>query len=187
MGRIEQLADRYERHIAPLWQRNLAGAERAIFVVYPKEDERRMRAHRHEFEIRTRNAGHKWKEFDLTGVFSAWLAADEYRDAFFECPEDLELKLEREFAEFVSAELRTMLTADDVDDQTVVGIFGAATLYGFARLSDVLSKVEADIRGRLLLFFPGEYDNKNYRLLDARDGWNYMAVPITLHSGDIDQ
>jgi hypothetical protein len=31
----------------------------------------------------------------------------------------------------------------------------------------------------LLVFFPGQFDNNNYRLLDARDGWNYLAVPIT--------
>jgi hypothetical protein len=46
-----------------------------------------------------------------------------------------------------------------------------------------LKEVEQAIRGRLVLFFPGEYENRNYRLLDARDGWNYLAVPITLHSG----
>jgi hypothetical protein len=46
-----------------------------------------------------------------------------------------------------------------------------------------VEEVENDIRGRLALFFPGEYENQNYRLLDARDGWNYLAVPITLHSG----
>ena len=40
----------------------------------------------------------------------------------------------------------------------------------------------AQIRGRLVVFFPGHLERSNYRLLDARDGWNYMAVPITLHS-----
>src|SRR5437870_4368748 len=29
----------------------------------------------------------------------------------------------------------------------------------------------------LLVFFPGVYEQSNYRLLDARDGWNYHAVP----------
>jgi hypothetical protein len=43
--------------------------------------------------------------------------------------------------------------------------------------------VVKDIRGRLVVFFPGEYEDNNYRLLDARDGWNYLAVPITLHNG----
>ena len=39
------------------------------------------------------------------------------------------------------------------------------------------------IRGRLLVFFPGVYEQNNYRLLDARDGWNYHAVPITASDG----
>jgi hypothetical protein len=44
-----------------------------------------------------------------------------------------------------------------------------------------MNEIERDIRGRVVVFFPGEYENNNYRLLDARDGWNYLAVPITLH------
>jgi len=45
--------------------------------------------------------------------------------------------------------------------------------------------VEADIRGRLLVFFPGVYEQDNYRLLDARDGWNYLAIPITASDVEI--
>jgi hypothetical protein len=65
----------------------------------------------------------------------------------------------------------------------VVAVTGVASLFGFTRASLILKEVVKDIRGRLALFFPGEYDNSNYRLLDARDGWNYLAVPITLHNG----
>jgi len=184
MGHIEDLAERYRRHIAAPWPRNLAGAQKAIFLVYPKEDERRLRARRSEFEVTTKDAGRSWRELDLTDIFSEWMAADEYRDAFFECPEDLSMKLESELVDFVAEKLRAVLTAADVDDDTVVGIFGSASLYGFVRISLLLKKVEADIRGRLLVFFPGDYDQNNYRLLDARDGWNYLAVPITLHQGD---
>jgi hypothetical protein len=39
--------------------------------------------------------------------------------------------------------------------------------------------VAKDVRGRLLVFFPGEIDNNVYRFLDAREGWNYLATPIT--------
>ncbi len=184
MGRVEEIAERYERHISAPWQRNLAGAQKAIIVVYPKEDERKLRAKRREFEVRTKEAGHKWRELDLTPLFPQWMADDEYRDAFFDCPDDLTMKLEGEFIGYVADQLREALTADDVDEDTVVGVFGAATLYGFARVSLVLKKVEGDIRGRLVLFFPGDYDQNNYRLLDARDGWNYLAVPITLHQGE---
>mgnify|MGYP000987610382 CR=1 FL=1 len=45
----------------------------------------------------------------------------------------------------------------------------------------VLKLIEGDIRGRLVLFFPGQLEGNNYRLLDARDGWNYLAVPISQH------
>ena len=55
--------------------------------------------------------------------------------------------------------------------------------FGFARVSLVLKEVVKDIRGRLVVFFPGEFEDNNYRLLDARDGWNYLAVAITLHNG----
>ena len=64
---------------------------------------------------------------------------------------------------------------------TVVAVLGVGALFGFARISQVLKIVEADIRGRLVVFFPGQFERNNYRLLDARDGWNYLAVPITLH------
>ena len=184
MGRIEDLADKYERHISAPWQRNLAGAQKAIFVVYDKTDERKLRAKRREFEMRTRDAGHKWREVDLTDSFPRWMAQDEYRDAYFESPDDLTLKLHSEYVEYVASRLREALLADDVAEDTVVGVFGAASLYGFSRISEVLKHVEGDIRGRMVLFFPGDHDQNNYRLLDARDGWNYLAVPITLNDGE---
>ena len=36
------------------------------------------------------------------------------------------------------------------------------------------------VKGRLVIFFPGEYYQGNYRFLEARDGWGYRAVPITI-------
>ena len=69
-------------------------------------------------------------------------------------------------------------------ENTVVAVLGVATLFGLARFSEVLRKVDRDIRGRLLVFFPGQYDHNNYRLLDARDDWNYLAIPITHYSDE---
>jgi hypothetical protein len=185
MGRIEELAERYQRHIAAPWQRNLSGGQKAIFVVYDKTDERKLRARRQLFEIATINAGHRWHTFDFTDVFPRWMNADEYRESYFESPVDLEMKLDTEFFAYAAEQLRATLTDPSVESDSVVGVFGAACLYGFTRVSLVLKEVERDIRGRLVLFFPGEYDNNNYRLLDARDGWNYLAVPITLHHGEL--
>ena len=51
------------------------------------------------------------------------------------------------------------------------------------RVSTLIQGLAQDIRGRLLVFYPGTYEHGNYRLLDARDGWNYLAVPITIPEG----
>lgn len=181
MGQIEELAEIYGRHIATPWQRTVAGAQRVVMVVYDNDLERPLRARKGEFENRTRAVGHAWHEVDLTAVFASWLAADEYRDAYFESPEDLRLKLDAEFTEFVAERVCALLTREEVGESAVVALFGIASLFGFARVSQVLKLVEGDVRGRLVVFFPGQYEQNNYRLLDARDGWNYMAVPITLH------
>ncbi len=183
MGRIEELAARYRGHIGAPWQRNLAGDQKAIFVVHPKTDERRLRARLELFEIATKSAGYRWRLVDLTDTFARWMADTDYHDVYFEEPESLAMKLRSDFVQHTASQLREALTAEDVDEDTVVAVEGVACLFGFTRVSLVLKEVIKDIRGRLVVFFPGEYEDNIYRLLDARDGWNYLAVPITLHNG----
>ena len=183
MARIEELVTVYKNHVGTPWQRNLAGPQKTVFVVYPKADERRLRARLDAFEIATKETGHGWSLFDFTGTFARWMAGTDYREVYFEDPDDLAMKLRSDFLKHAAGELKTALTADGVDDSSVVAVCGVACLFGFARVSLVLKEVEQSIRGRLALFFPGEFENNNYRLLDARDGWNYLAVPITVHSG----
>ena len=180
MGRIDRLAERYKSYIALPWQKELAGAQRAIFIVYDKADERRLRARKDLFALATTETGRGWLECDLTRTFAEWMESAEYRDSYFESPEDLELKLEDDFLKHVASRVREALVASEADDKAVVGIFGIASLFGFVRVSELMKEIERDIRGRVVVFFPGEYENGNYRLLDARDGWNYHAVPITL-------
>ena len=181
MARIEDLAERFGRHIATPWQRTVSGAQRVVMLVYDKELERTLRARKVAFETAARQAGHDWHEMDISEAFAAWMAADDYREEYFATPEDLQLKLQAEFPAYVAEKLREFLSRDEITDDSVVGLFGVGALFGFARLSHILKMVEADIRGRLVVFFPGHLERSNYRLLDARDGWNYMAVPITLH------
>lgn len=183
MGRIEELANRYRNHISAPWQRNLAGEQKAIFIVYPKTDERKLRARLELFELATTQFEHPWKVVDLTGAFARWMAKTDYRDAYFEEPETLPMKLKSEFVQHAADLIRDALIAADTDEDTVVAVQGVACLYGFTRVSEVLKEVARDIRGRLVVFFPGEYEDNNYRLLNVRDGWNYLAVPITLHNG----
>lgn len=181
MARVEDLADRFGRHIATPWQRTVSGAQRVVMLVYDKELERTLHARRVAFETATRQAGHDWHEMDISDAFAAWMSADDYREEYFASPEDLQLKLQAEFPEYVADRVRAMLTREEVTENSVVALLGVGALFGFARLSHILKLVEADIKGRLVVFFPGHLERSNYRLLDARDGWNYLAVPITLH------
>ena len=183
MGRIDKLAERYGSYIALPWQRDLAGAQRTIFIVYDKSDERRLRARKDLFELATGKARHRWLECDLTAAFAEWMAGIEYRDSYFESPEDLELKLEGDFLEHVAGRVRRVLQSPEADDSSVTGVYGIASLFGFLRLSELMGAIEQDIKGRIAVFFPGEYEDNNYRLLSARDGWNYLAVPITAQDG----
>ena len=68
-------------------------------------------------------------------------------------------------------------------DNGVVAVLGVASLYGFLRVSEVIRSVEHAVRGRLVIFFPGTKNESSYRLLDARDGWNYLAQGVTRHGG----
>jgi hypothetical protein len=110
------------------------------------------------------------------------MSADDYREEYFASPEDLQLKLEAEFHDYLAERVRSVLRGADVTENTVVALLGAGSLFGLARISQVLRMVEGDITGRLVVFFPGHFERNNYRLLDARDGWNYLAVPITAHN-----
>jgi hypothetical protein len=68
---------------------------------------------------------------------------------------------------------------EEADANSVVAVTGLASLFDFMRVSSLIERVEDSVRGRLLVLFPGEYAGNVYRFMDARDGFNYMAVPIT--------
>src|SRR5688500_15217817 len=122
MGKIEDLAERYGQHIGTPWQRTVAGAQRVIMVVYDKELERTLRARKQLFELETHKGLHEWFEVDITPAFAEWMANDEYREAYFESPEDLSLKLESEFADELAKRIRAELTRSDVTETSVVAV-----------------------------------------------------------------
>ena len=152
-----------------------------MLVVYEKELERTMRARIGEFKQATERYGHGWTLVDCTRWFTEWLARDEYREAWFENPALLGMKVEGEFHGHAVRRLAAEL--ENAGDDTVVALLGVGSLYGFLRVSDLIRSVEHSIRGRLVVFFPGTKNDNNYRLLDARDGWSYLAQGITLHGG----
>jgi hypothetical protein len=181
-SKVARLVSAYREHLTIPWQAGLAAIQRVIFAVYEKADELRMRASVEEFALATQQAGKQWLLLDVTNTFPEWMAAQEYRDAYFESPEDLAGYQAGELTEFVAdlkAKLRTRIAAETGPD-TVVALLGVGTLFGLARVSSVVEGIKDAVEGRLLVFFPGEHhpENHTYRLLDARDGWNYLAVPL---------
>jgi hypothetical protein len=179
MNRIEQLAQRFEAHVSLPWQKNLASPEKTIFIVYPKDDERRLRAKRDLFAQASSKAGHPWKEILLDSAFAEWMKTQDYAEDYFEFPEDIGQKLESDFTDFVAEKIKANFVSES--EEGVVGLFGVGGLFGFTKVSAVLRCLEGSVRGRLVIFFPGSHAENTYHLLDARDGWGYMAFPITLN------
>jgi hypothetical protein len=178
MSQIENLLANYTRFIQLPWSTNLAGRQRVLFAVYPPSEERRLRAHIKEFEIATIDAKHDWYQVDITHTFAKWLAANDYKEAYFSEPGAL-ATIEEELKSYVVNIIKSECQAEGVENETVIAVIGAGSLFGFTHISGIMAELEDSIRGRLLLFFPGEYERDVYRFMDARDGFNYMAVPIT--------
>lgn len=154
-------------------------------LVYPPADERRVRARLPQLAQVTEAAGHAWHEVDVTDEFGRWLAGHEYVEALIADRTNLTSALLEEFDEEVAERVRQVLIAPDADESTVVAVVGTGALYPFIRASHLVETVDRDVRGRLLVLFPGRHDEAthSYRLLDARDGFNYRAIAIT-HTKD---
>lgn len=177
MNVINRLIANYQRQVTLPWATNLAGKQRVWFAVYPPVEERRLRAQLQHFETTTREAKHGWLVVDLTRLLPEWLSQHEYRDGIFAEPHHL--TAHQEVEEIAIERVKTACTAEEADSNTVVVLVGLGSLFDFIRVSRLLDAVEATIRGRLLVLFPGEYRQNSYRFMDARDGFNYMAIPIT--------
>jgi len=102
-SKVAKLISAYRQHLTVPWQPGLAAIQRVIFAVYDKTDELRLRANVEEFALATQQAGKQWLLLDVTNAFPEWMAAQEYRDAYFECPEDLAGYQNGELTEFIAA------------------------------------------------------------------------------------
>lgn len=175
MSAIDRLLANYSRQVRLPWSANVSGKQRVWFAVYPPAEERRVRARLPQFEELTLGAGHGWSTIDLTGLLPEYLAAHKYREPIFQKPQHLRAGSEIE----VRAAALVNEACSNADDDSVVTITGLASLFDYMRVSSLIERVEDSVRGRLLVLFPGEYQGNIYRFMDARDGFNYMAVPIT--------
>lgn len=179
MSKVKQLIKSYGAHISVPWRSDSAAPQRVIFCVYHEREERHLRAKIDEFEILTRKSGHQWAIFDLTFTFAEWLIAQRYAKSYFQQPHLLSILLPK-YLEFIVEKFRLYLQNSDLGAEAVVALQGVGSLFGLLRVKEVVDRFAPLVKGRLLVFFPGSYENNNYRLLDGYDGWNYLAVPITM-------
>jgi len=186
MSRLDQLEESYRRHVAIPLVPGRPLAQRIWFLVYAPEDERRLQNRLTEFEIATTDAGLHWREIDLDGSYAAWIDAaygddeDERRSVLFD-REMAEDYANPGFRDFLVEKIRATIAAvpEDEVDSTVFAVHGLMELYDFIHVSEVMEEMGREIRGVLLLFFPGARQGNSYRFLEARDGWDYLATPIT--------
>ena len=178
MSRIKRLIQSYNNYISVPWRDDAAAAQRVIFCVYNENEERSLRAKMDEFEIVTRQAGHEWAIFDLTDTFANWLISLRYAGSYFQKPHLLSTLLPK-YISFIIENFKIFLQNNGTGPGFVVALKGVGSLFGFLKVKEVVDKLAPMVEGRLLVFFPGSYENNNYRLLDGYDGWNYLAVSIT--------
>lgn len=178
MSKLKRLMQSYERFIATPWRDDVAAAQRVVFCVYDPIEERALRSRIGEFELATIAAGHRWQHFDLTDTFAQWLGAQRYARKYFEKPELLGTLLPK-YLEYLESRFASFAEQVGADSNTVVAVSGVGSLFGLSKVKDVVDAFAPRVSGRLLVLFPGSFENNNYRLLDGYDGWNYLAVPIT--------
>ncbi|MEG6507096.1 BREX protein BrxB domain-containing protein [Nitratidesulfovibrio sp. 1201_IL3209] len=178
MSKIRRLIQSYSKYVSVPWRDDAAAAQRVIFCVYNENEERWLRAKIDEFEIVTRRAGHKWAIFDITDTFAVWLASQRYVKSYFQKPHLLSTLLPK-YLSFIAEEFEVFIQKNNIGADSVVALNGVGSLFGFLKVKEVVNMLAPMVKGRLLVFFPGSYENNNYRLLDGYDGWNYLAVPIT--------
>ena len=180
MARLESIISKYRETIATPWSAGIAAPQRVIFVIYSPLGELRLRAQFDEFKIATKEAGHGWEHLDLTTAFSTWMMDQEYRESYFKKPSMLMRDANGDLAEFSASLIRNLRTKVDetCDENTVLALSGIGTLFGFMHVSRLVEGIRDSVRGRLVVFFPGDLRDNHYRFLDARDGWDYLALAI---------
>lgn len=183
MTKVDDLLAAYKKQIALPWNEMLSPQEKVWFCIYDPMQERRLRKQMEAFAIVTQETGHDWTLIDITNLFEQFLAANEYREKYYRDPKLVKFE-EKNFLEFIVEHIKQQ--AEESTSSTVVAITGIGSLYGIIRVSKVVEEIvkTIPIPGRLLVFFPGERNGKNYRLLKARDGWNYLATPIEAEESD---
>lgn len=163
------------RQVELPWPSDTPPAGRVWILWYDKSLQRKITGRIGEFEHATLKAGHGWRQLNLSTWFGQWIAQHEFFDALVEQPKELRGLLP-DVEDALVATVRASLK--DCGPNDVLALDGCGSLFGVAKVSTLISRVADSVPGRLLVAFPGKHAAGVYRLLDARDGWNYHAIPI---------
>ena len=172
---LEEIFRHYERQVTLPWRDDLAADYRVWILWYDKTLERRIRGRLFEIQDITRRWGHGWRHLDLSRCFGVWIAKHELFAGLLDFPDEIQGLFE-EFSRHVVMFVRNELRACSKDD--VLALSGCGSFFGVLRVSRLVEEVAPAVPGRLLVLFPGRREAGTYRLLDAREGWNYRATPI---------
>jgi len=179
VDRLNQALDHQLRHP---WTNDRSGGERVWFLVFDPDRLRSVIARKDMFRLTTEAHGKRWEEIDISRMFGEWMTQHRYADRYFARP-NLANTISGDFTRSLSVEIKTQIAARSIDENTLLVLTGTESLYGIDKLSQITRLIEDAVPGRLLVFFPGQYREPQYRFLDARDGWNYLAIPIVPTSG----
>ena len=175
MATVDDLLFHFRRQVALPWRADTPPEYRVWILHYDKALDRRVQARLPEFEDAARRAGHGWAVMGLAPLVAPWLASHELFEGLVNQPDELPSILP-EFEQHVAGQIRARL--DQVGQNDLLVLTGAGAMFGLLRVSRIVQDVAGSIRGRLLVLFPGYHNEGGYRLLDARDGWSYRAIPI---------
>ena len=132
-----------------------------------------------KLELATGQSGHGWAVIDVTDELGTWIASHKYAEAFFEEPSDFtsaiidKFETELDRRRFASSSRRRLMT--------LWWRWSGSPRSSRSCERRVSSpEIDDDANGRLLVLFPGLHDPEthSFRLLDARDGFNYRARVI---------
>ncbi len=175
MYSFDEIVSAYRRQVNIPWRPDAPPSARIWILWHPPAMHLKLTGRIGELETITRQAGHGWRTLDLSPLFGQWIAGHEMFEPLIEMPQEVKGLLpqfETAACDAVEAELLKSGPND------ILVLQGCGSLFGLAKLSPILDRVSHAIPGRLLVLFPGRHASGIYRMLDARDGWNYHAVPI---------
>lgn len=182
MNYVDRLNEALRLQLRQPWTQDRSGGEQVWFLIFDPDKLRTVMARKKLFQLSAEEAGKGWVEIDVSPEFGSWMASHQYADRYFARPSRAK-SIPEDFVPALAATIKQQVVDLQVDDHTLLVLTGTESLFGISKLSPVVRLIEDYIPGRLLVFFPGTYTNTQYRFLDARDGWNYLAVPLVPVSG----